>query len=88
MGFAGTPRAIVDLVITLWTTTGKPILHEVAGLEVWLPCNDDLVLRVQLLDIFLVLAYNFCVSGNVKKPRFGSYLNKLILVPIVLFWKP
>ena len=41
-----TPRAIVDLVVTLRASTREPKLCKVGGLEIWLPRDDDLVLRV------------------------------------------
>ena len=83
MGLAGTPRAVVDLMITLGATAGEPILHKVAAFEVWLPRGDDLVLCIQLLETFLVLEYNFSVFGSVKGPRCGSDLCQLVLVPLV-----
>ena len=74
-------------MIALGASASEPILHEVAGFEVWLPHYDDLVLRVQLLDIFLLLEHNFRVFGNVKGQRCGMDLRQSVLVPLVGFWK-
>ena len=75
-------------MVTLGASSREPVLRKVAGLEERLPRDNDLDLRVRLLDIFLVLEYNFCVSGSVKLPRRGTNLRQLILVPLVGLWKP
>ena len=73
-------------MITLWTSTGEPILHEVSGLDIWLPCNGDLVLCVQFIDILLVFEYKLCVLGSVKGPWCGPDLGLLVLLPFVRLW--
>ena len=76
-----------QVIITAGATAGKPKLHKVAGFEVWLPRNDDLVLHVQLRDLFLVLECNLSVFESVKGPSCGSNLSQLVLVPLVGFCK-
>ena len=73
-------------MVTLRASTGKPILHEVSGLEIWLPCNGDLVLRVDSVDILLVFEYNLCVLWGVKGPRCGLDFSQFILLPLVRLW--
>ena len=74
-------------MIALGASASEPILRKVAGLEVWLPRDDDLVLRAELLDVLLVLESNVRAFGSVKGPRNGSNLRQLILVPLDGFGK-